>query len=218
MGKKYIFYTSIFTLFFVTELNAQASFANNFNSTIPQETLVEKDLPEEPEEVLSEIEIMILKEIGKALSYEERKSTIFSLISEAKTYIGTPYVYGGTTRRGIDCSAFMQSVFKANEIDLPRVSRNQALVGDQIEYQDIEPGDMIFFSNSPNARISHVGMVVEVTADDIRFIHAGSSTGVTISPLSMAYWKKRFRYAKRVFGEKPEEIISKNSGLTLNKS
>ncbi|MGI9527168.1 MAG: C40 family peptidase [Weeksellaceae bacterium] len=218
MHKKYIFYATIFSLFCVTEMNAQASFAHHLNSNIPLENVLEEDLPEEPEEVLSEIEILILKEIGKALSFEERKTTIFSLISEAKTYIGTPYVYGGTSRNGIDCSAFMQSVFKANDIELPRVSKNQALVGDKIEYKDIEPGDMIFFSNTPNSRISHVGMVVEVTPDDIQFIHAGSSTGVTISPLSMNYWKKRFRYAKRVFGDKPEDIIAKNGSTKSNES
>ena len=104
----------------------------------------------------------------------------------------------------------MQSVYSSNEINLPRVSRNQALLGDQIRFEDIEMGDMIFFSNSPNSSISHVGMVVEVTQDDIYFIHAGRSTGVTISPLSMNYWNKRFRYAKRVFGETPEDVIVKN--------
>lgn len=184
----------------------QNSYQNNFSNVKGGET----DLPEEQEEILSELEIMILKEIGKALSYEERKSTIFDLISTAKTFIGTPYVYGGTSRNGIDCSAFMQSVYSAREISLPRVSRNQALMGDEVAYSDIEAGDMIFFSNSPRSSISHVGMVVEVTEDDIMFIHAGSSTGVTISPLSMDYWHKRFRFAKRVFGSSSEEILARN--------
>lgn len=167
----------------------------------------QEDFPEEQEEVLSELEIMIIKEIGKYMSYEERLKTISSLIEEAKTYLGVPYLYGGTTRRGIDCSAFMQSVYSANDISLPRVSRNQALVGEKVARKDIEPGDMIFFSNSPKSRISHVGMVVEVTEDNIYFIHAGSSTGVTIAPLSMNYWAKRFRFAKRVFETEEEENI-----------
>lgn len=217
MRKYYLVYAAFITLLFSSTLSAQQNtFADNFSSRSANNS-IEEDLPDEPDEVLSEIEKMILKEIGKAMSFEERKSTIFNLISEAKTYLGTPYVYGGTTRKGIDCSAFMQSVFKSNQIDLPRVSKNQALIGDEIPYKDIEPGDMIFFSNSPNSRISHVGMVVEVTPDDIRFIHAGSSTGVTISPLSMSYWKNRFRFAKRVFGERPEEIIAKNTGIHQSK-
>lgn len=203
---------AITSLFFISNfINAQngreiASLNTVEKPTRIQEISEDLEFPEEQEEVLSELEIMILKEIGKAMSFEDRKSTIFNLIAEAKTYIGTPYVYGGTTRSGIDCSAFMQSVFAENEISLPRVSRNQALVGEKIPYEDIEMGDMIFFSNSPKSRISHVGMVVEVTKDDILFIHAGSSTGVTISPLSMNYWTKRFRYAKRVFGKAPKEF------------
>ncbi|MDO5655465.1 MAG: C40 family peptidase [Flavobacteriaceae bacterium] len=190
---------------FVTN-NNQFSYHNN-----SENVKNEIDLPEEQEEVLSELEIMILREIGKAMSFEERKSTIFSLISEAKTYIGTPYVYGGTTRNGIDCSAFMQSVYSSNEITLPRVSRNQALLGEEVKRRDIEPGDMLFFSNSPRSNISHVGMVVEVTEDDIMFIHAGSSTGVTISPLSMTYWSKRYRFAKRVFGPDYQDQLVKNN-------
>lgn len=184
---------------------ASQSYENQF-ITADSVSLEETDLPEEQDEQLSALEVMILKEIGKAMSFEERKSTIFGLIEEAKTYIGTPYVYGGTTRKGIDCSAFMQSVYSSNAITLPRVSRNQALMGEEISYQDIEMGDMIFFSNSPASRISHVGMVVEVTSEDIYFIHAGSSTGVTISPLSMNYWNKRFRFAKRVFGDSTEDL------------
>ena len=187
-------------------LSSQLTYQNNSSDNIFEEDI---DLPEEQEEILSEFELMILQEIGKAMSFEDRKSTIFSLIEEAKTYIGTPYVYGGTTRRGIDCSAFMQSIYSTNEIPLPRISRNQALLGDKIAHGDIEMGDMIFFSNSPNSSISHVGMVVEVTDEDVYFIHAGTSTGVTISPLSMEYWNKRYRYAKRVFGETPADILAK---------
>lgn len=194
-------YFSVLFIFFLFPINfliAQTDLG--FNVATNQE--IEEDLPEEQEEVLSDLEVMIIREISKAMSIEERENLINSLIAEAKTFIGTPYVYGGTTRRGIDCSAFMQSVYKTSDINLPRVSRNQALIGEEVEYNNIERGDMIFFSNTPKSRISHVGMVVNVTEDDIFFIHAGSSTGVTISPLSMNYWKKRYRFTKRVFREK----------------
>lgn len=209
--KALLSFAVIFLLIHFTKAQNAAPFETSQNlSLITEDSLLEEDLPEEQEEILSELDLLIIKEIGKLISFENRKDIIFSLIEEAKTYLGTPYVFGGTTRKGIDCSAFMQSIYSANEISLPRVSRNQALMGDKINFDDIEMGDMIFFSNSPKSNISHVGMVVEVTEDDIYFIHAGSSTGVTISPLSMNYWKKRFRFAKRVFGDTPEEVIAQS--------
>ncbi|MDO5509838.1 MAG: C40 family peptidase [Weeksellaceae bacterium] len=158
------------------------------------------DLQEEAVEEVGEFEMMLLAEISKALNFRKREPSVMAIIDEAKTFIGTPYRYGGTTRTGIDCSAFMQTIFRVTEIELPRVSASQAHIGETIDFGNIEKGDLLFFSNSPNARISHVGMVVEVS-DEIYFIHAATSTGVTVSPLSMAYWDKRFRFAKRVFGE-----------------
>ena len=125
---------------------------------------------------------------------------IDSLLDEAQTYIGTPYRYGGTTRNGIDCSAFVLSVFGASAgVALPRVAAAQAQEGERVEKSELQRGDLVFFSHG-RGRISHVGIVEQVTEDgDIKFIHAATSRGVMISSLTTdKYWAPRFRFAKRI--------------------
>lgn len=122
-----------------------------------------------------------------------------NLIENAKTYLGTPYKYGGTTRRGIDCSAFVQSVYRASLISLPRTSAFQAKVGKTIERKDLKRGDLIFFSQSLKSRISHCGIVESVSqTGEVFFIHSSTSLGVAMSSLNEPYWTKRFRWGKRI--------------------
>lgn len=126
-------------------------------------------------------------------------SFVTDILSEAETYLGTPYRYGGTTRRGIDCSAFIQRVFEIFDYELPRVSRAQAQEGHPISLDEIRAGDLVFFATRGGRRVSHVGIVHNVSDDgDVEFIHAATSQGVTITPLSNSYWNKRFLYAKRI--------------------
>lgn len=147
-------------------------------------------------EVESANTILKKLEIAKIIKHNQ---TIDALLEEAKTYLGTPYRYGGTTRKGIDCSAFVLSVFGAAAgISLPRVAASQAQEGENIDKQDLQKGDLIFFSKG--SRISHVGIVEDVTEDgDIKFIHAATSKGVMISSLNdSSYWSSKYRYAKRI--------------------
>jgi cell wall-associated NlpC family hydrolase len=121
------------------------------------------------------------------------------VIREAQRYKGTKYQWGGTSKRGIDCSGLMQVSFRKGGVDLPRVSRDQYKAGEPIKRKDVRPGDMIFFSYKRGKRITHAGLVVEVLANgDIKFIHASSSAGVIESTLSEDYWKKRYTAACRV--------------------
>jgi cell wall-associated NlpC family hydrolase len=137
-------------------------------------------------------------EIAKAIKHNK---TIDNILSEASTYLGTPYRYGGTTRNGIDCSAFVLSVFGAAAgLSLPRVAASQAQEGERIEKENLQKGDLIFFSHG--RRISHVGIVESVSEDgEIKFIHAATSKGVMISSLNDSYWGPKFRFAKRVINE-----------------
>ena len=141
---------------------------------------------------------------------KKKSSTIDGILSEANTYIGTPYRFGGMTRSGIDCSAFVLSVYgSATGINLPRISSAQAQEGERVEREELEKGDLLFFQTRGN-RISHVGIVQEITQEgEIKFIHASTSKGVTISSLNEKYWGLRFRFAKRILtNEKIQEMAS----------
>lgn len=140
-------------------------------------------------------------EIAKAIKHNK---TIDNILTEAQTYLGTPYRYGGMTRNGIDCSAFVLSVFGAAAgLTLPRVAASQAQEGEKIEKENLQKGDLIFFSHG--RRISHVGIVESVTEEgEIKFIHAATSKGVMISSLNDSYWGPKFRFAKRVINENGE--------------
>lgn len=119
-----------------------------------------------------------------------------AVIKKASNFIGTPYKYGGNTKRGMDCSALVQQSFQAVKIELPRVSREQAKVGVEVKLRHIKVGDVLFFKTSGN-KISHAGIVDHIKNGEIFFIHASSSRGVMISSFNNAYWKKRFVKAVR---------------------
>ncbi len=137
-------------------------------------------------------------EIHKTILFEKKMD---DLLAEAESYLGVPYRYGGTTRSGIDCSAFVLSVFEDTMgMDLPRVAAAQAQQGERVSKEDMKKGDLVFFSRG--GRISHVGIVHDVDANgEVYFIHAATSRGVMISPLSDRYWGPKFRFAKRVIND-----------------
>lgn len=125
-------------------------------------------------------------------------SKIDLLIQEAKSYLGTPYLYGGNTREGIDCSAFVRSSYSILDIDLERISSEQALQGECVDLEEAKKGDLLFFSQSGN-QISHVAMIENVNNDGkIFFIHASCSRGVVIASLNDLYWSKRHRKTVRM--------------------
>lgn len=127
---------------------------------------------------------------------------IDGLLTEAESYLGTPYRLGGNSRSGIDCSAFVLSVFGAVAgLNLPRVAASQAHEGYSINKDELQKGDLLFFSRG--SRVSHVGIVYDVTSDgDVKFIHASTSKGVMVSSLNTdSYWGNRFRFAKRILDE-----------------
>ena len=118
-----------------------------------------------------------------------------SINGTARSYLGTPYVWGGTTHEGIDCSGLTSRTYIENRISIPRVSRDQWKVGDPVEYKGLKKGDLIFF-NTMGVGVSHVGMIMDPRTPT--FIQASSSKGVTISDLNRRYWQVRYLGGRRI--------------------
>lgn len=120
------------------------------------------------------------------------------LIAKASENIGVRYRSGGTTPEGFDCSGLMIATFKNIEMSLPRSSRDMAAnAGVRIERSQAQKGDLIFFATRGRG-VGHVGMITEVTENDIKFIHSSTSNGVIISSLNEPYYAKRFIQINRV--------------------
>ncbi|GGD16046.1 C40 family peptidase [Hyunsoonleella pacifica] len=122
------------------------------------------------------------------------------VISYSKQFLGTRYKWGGTTKRGMDCSGLVFESFNAHKVYLPRISRDMAKKGKSIKLKETLKGDLLFFKTGKNRRntINHVGLVVEIKNNDIYFIHATSSKGVIISSLNESYWKNSFVEVRRI--------------------
>ena len=164
------------------------------NKTAPPERVVKRS---DDKVKLDDVEIeMEVEEIE--LSASEKKAD--KVISTARTFIGTPYKYGGTTRSGMDCSALLINSFSAVKLNLPRSSEAQSKVGTEVSMDELKPGDLVFFATGGKKKqITHVGLITDVRAkDNVKFIHASSSLGVVETNLFADYYQQRFRVARRV--------------------
>ena len=128
-----------------------------------------------------------------------KSSPEFTIIQTAKSYRGTPYRYGGTTRSGIDCSALVYHSFAAVGVNLPRTSTEQSKLGKKVPVKNVRPGDVLFFATGKKKKeVTHTGIVTEAKKIEVRFIHASTSLGVTEDYLGNSYWAKAFLFAKRL--------------------
>ncbi|MDV6236964.1 C40 family peptidase [Leptospira ellisii] len=124
-----------------------------------------------------------------------------NLMKVVKEWLGTPYYWGGTSKKGVDCSGFTFSSLTDLRVGvpskiLPRVGRDQAKSGSSVAHGQLRAGDLIFFSASPNqSKITHVGLVIS----DKEFAHASSTRGVVIDKISMKWWVDRYVTSRRVF-------------------
>jgi len=122
------------------------------------------------------------------------------LLEHVDEWYGTRYRYGGTTKSGVDCSAFVQAVYlSAFALSLPRTARDQYRNSRIISATEMKTGDLVFFNTTGG--ISHVGIYLQ----NNKFIHASASQGVTISDMFDPYYLRRFIGIGRI--EKPEAKI-----------
>lgn len=123
-----------------------------------------------------------------------RGMMVRGIATTAKSYLGTPYAMGGTSRSAIDCSGFTMQVFASYGIKLPRTADVQFNVGKKVSRGQEQPGDLVFFETYLPGP-SHVGIYL----GNGQFIHASSSRGVTITPLNGSYFGSRYLGARRLF-------------------
>jgi cell wall-associated NlpC family hydrolase len=115
--------------------------------------------------------------------WEVKANTIIS-IAKALDALRIPYVFGGESREGMDCSGFTQFLFKQVGYSLPRVSDNQSDVGTDVKYEDLRAGDLIFYDFNNDGKITHVSICM----GDGKMIHTNTpATGINIQSTSWNY-------------------------------
>lgn len=130
---------------------------------------------------------------------KRRKKNITTVIATGRSYIGTPYKWGGNTKAGIDCSGLIKNSYKTIGVSLPRTAKEQSKVGKKRGWEGIRPGDLVYFKfKKKGSKWFHSGMITYVGDDKILFIHASSSRGVVESNLLSDYYKKNVKSFRRV--------------------
>lgn len=145
-----------------------------------------------------------------------RENFTNSLVNLALKFEGTPYVAGGKSPKGFDCSGFVSYIYSRFKIKLPGSSISYDNVGKKVKLEEAQVGDVICFTgrNSRSGRTGHVGIIVENNPNEpIKFIHAasGSRRQITYSTMESAYYKTRFRSVRRISIPVVEETLTANN-------
>lgn len=129
-----------------------------------------------------------------------RTQNVEHVIETAKSYRGTPYRYGGTTRAGLDCSALIYHSFASVGMTIPRTSDAQSKIGKNVSVRNLQEGDVVFFATGNRRnRVTHAGIVTSTRRGNTLFIHSSTSLGVTEDNVFSPYWSKRIVRARRFF-------------------
>ena len=148
-------------------------------------------------ENLSDIEkanwLQIKYSLKMDIAVEEIKN--IPLLQKIDEWWGTPYVLGGNSKSGVDCSFFTLDVMKdIYKVNLKRTAAEQYEQSEKIEWNKLKEGDLIFFKTEGRRRISHVGIYLA----NNKFAHASTSQGVTIGDLTDPYWQRRLYSLGRI--------------------
>ncbi|MBN1446815.1 MAG: C40 family peptidase [Bacteroidetes bacterium] len=117
-----------------------------------------------------------------------------AVVMESYRWLGTPYQYGGNTRRGVDCSGLVHAVFGRFGVTLPRRASDLIRKGRSRDRRDLLPADLVFFANTAGKGITHVGIYL----GENRFIHSSTRRGVIISSLEDDYYRRHYAGARMI--------------------
>lgn len=178
---------SLRALYEETEENEQHE--DDDSSSSSSESKKEKNNEKRKEEINEQDEQDVEQEI-KVMEKEASPNTS-DMIQTARSFIGTPYEWGGESPGGFDCSGFIQFVYNTEDITIPRTVRETWNFGQPVDSPSV--GDLVFFETYQPGP-SHMGIYL----GNNQFIHAGESRGVEISDLDNSYWEPRYIGAKRI--------------------
>ncbi|WP_080239308.1 C40 family peptidase [Spirosoma rigui] len=133
-------------------------------------------------------------------SFYDEIPLVSNVIEYARKHLSIRYRSGGTTTHGFDCSGFTRFCFSRFGISLPHSSAAQGHVGEAVDKDDAQPGDLILFKghSASGSQIGHVGLITEVIGDRIKFIHSAWNGGVRYDYLHADYYQRRFVGVRRV--------------------
>ena len=169
--------------------------ADEIQSKTEPTSIKDINLPNDDAVTTAEIERQNNLEVLKFSNSSELKD---QLVFKATDNIGIRYRIGGTSKAGFDCSGLMCDTFGNFDIKLPRTSLEQSRFGQRVEMSQAQKGDLIFFRTNGRRHVNHVGMVVEVLEDEIKFVHASTHGGVMISSTKEGYYERAFSHVNRV--------------------